>query len=308
MKAAKKIFQKSNSIKLTSKSKRYLFSFRRRGFPILSSLIILAFIFLAFFGGSLAPYSSDKTSLSIKLTPPFWETGGSIAHPLGTDDLGRDILSRLMVGSRISFIVAMLTLILGGLGGTILGIISGYSGGKIDMALMRAADSTLAFPVILIAMFLAIILGPSLQNVVIALSIVIWARFARVIRGEVLSLKERDFIAAAKVAGASSSRIMFSHIFPNVLSTLTVLLTLQVGWVILVEASLSFLGAGIPAPTPAWGSMVAKGRDYITIAWWIPFFPGVAIALVCLSFNMMGDWLREALDPKLREAVRGGGL
>ena len=225
---------------------------------------------------------------------------------MGTDAMGRDILSRIIVGARVSFIVAVLALTLGGAVGTMLGIVSGYYGGKIDSILMRTADATLAFPIILLAMLLAIVLGPSLKNVVISLGIVLWARYARVIRGEVLSFKEYDFVALARVAGASGVRIMWKHLFPNIRSTLLVLLTLQVGWVIIVEASLSFIGAGIPGPEPVWGSMIAKGRDYVTIAWWIPFFPGFAVAVVCLSFNMFGDWLREALDPRMRQ-VGGGG-
>jgi len=191
---------------------------------------------------------------------------------------------------------------LGGLGGTVLGIVSGYYGGKCDGFLMRVADSTIAFPIILAAMLLAILLKPSIQNVVISISVIIWARPARVIRGEVLSLKERDFVAQARVAGASGPRIMFRHIFPNIVPTMLVMLTLQVGFIIIVESSLSFLGAGIPPPTPVWGSLIANAREYVTIAWWIPFFPGLALVLVCLSFNILGDWLREVLDPKLRQA------
>lgn len=286
--------------------KRILQKVKFRRYPVIPGLIVLIFIFLAVFGESLAPYSPNQMSLRERFAPPFWQEGAIMAHPLGTDMLGRDMLSRIMAGARVSFIVAVLALTLGGMAGTILGIISGYYGGKVDALLMRAADATLAFPIILLAMLLAIILGPSLQNVVISLGIVLWARYARVIRGEVLSFKERDFVALAKVAGSSNLRIMFKHLFPNIRSTLLVLLTLQVGWVIIVEASLSFIGAGIPGPEPVWGSMIAKGRDYVTMAWWIPFFPGLAVALVCLSFNMLGDWLREALDPKLRQ-VGGGG-
>jgi peptide/nickel transport system permease protein len=166
---------------------------------------------------------------------------------------------------------------------------------------MRTADATLAFPIILAAMLLSVVLGPSVQNVVISISVIIWSRYARVIRGEVLSVKERDFVAQSRVAGASGLRIMFRHIFPNITHTMLVMLTLQAGFIIIVEASLSFLGAGIPPPTPVWGAMIAKGREYIRIAWWIPFFPGLALALVCLSFNVLGDWLREVLDPKLRQ-------
>lgn len=272
-----------------------------RHFPLVSGLIILIFSLLAVSGESFAPYPPNEIKISEAFVPPLWQKEGSISHPLGTDMLGRDILSRIMAGAKPSFIVAVLAITLGGLVGTFLGIISGYLGGKVDTILMRTADATLAFPIILLAMLLAIILGPSIQNVVISLGLVLWARYARVIRGEVLSLRERDFVALAKVAGSSSLRIMFFHIFLNIRSTLLVMLTLQVGWVIIVEASLGFLGAGIPGPTPVWGSMIAKGREYLSTAWWIPFFPGLAVSAVCLSFNMLGDWLREALDPKLRQ-------
>jgi len=286
--------------------KQVLLKERFSRFPILPGGIVFIFIFLAIFGESLAPYLPNEMNLRERFLPPFWQEGGTMGHPLGTDMLGRDMLSRIMAGARVSFIVAVLALTLGGLTGTVLGIISGYYGGKVDAILMRSADATLAFPIILLAMLLAIILGPSLQNVVISLGLVLWARYARVIRGEVLGFKERDFIALARVAGSSDFRIMFRHLFPNIRSTLVVLLTLQVGWVIIVEASLSFVGAGIPGPDPVWGSMISKGRDYVTMAWWIPFFPGVAVSVVCLSFNTLGDWLREALDPKLRQVIGGG--
>jgi peptide/nickel transport system permease protein len=281
--------------------KRWVMKFRFRGFPVFSGVIILFFMFLAICGESLAPYPPNEPRLANKLIPPFWQQGGAMAHPLGTDMLGRDMLSRIMAGARVSFIVAILAISLGGAVGTAVGILAGYYGGKTDAFLMRTADATLAFPIILLAMLMAMILGPSIQNVVISLGITLWARYAVVIRGEVLSLKERDFVALARVAGASGIRIMFLHIFLNIRNTLLVMLTLQVGWAIIVEASLSFLGAGIPGPSPVWGSMISKGREYISTAWWIPFFPGVAVALVCLSFNMLGDWLREIFDPKLRQ-------
>ncbi|MBW2029240.1 MAG: ABC transporter permease [Deltaproteobacteria bacterium] len=215
--------------------------------------------------------------------------------------MGRDILSRILVGARPSFIVALAVIALGGLGGTALGIVSGYMGGKTDVLVMRAADSTMAFPIILLAMLLSVVLGPSIQNVIFAISLIIWARYARVIRGEVLSIKERDFVALARVGGVSSITIMWRHILPNVAHTMLVMLTLQVGTIILVEASLSFFGCGVPPPDPVWGGLIARGREYITSAWWITFFPGVSLALVALSFNMLGDWLREVLDPKLRQ-------
>jgi peptide/nickel transport system permease protein len=283
-------------MKIWQKLKRY---------PLIPGVIIFIFIFLAIFGEALAPYPPNSVSLRERFLPPAWQSGGKTDHLLGTDNLGRDMLSRIMAGARVSSIVALLAITLGGFVGAALGIISGYYGKRVDAIVMRAVDATLAFPIILLAILLCMILGPSLQNVVISLGIVLWARFARVIRGEVLSLKERDFVALARVAGSSGLRIMARHIFPNIWNTLLVMLTLQVGWVIIVEASLSFLGAGIPGPSPVWGSMISKGREYITTAWWIPFLPGLAVSLVCLSFNMFGDWLREVLDPKLRQV--GGG-
>lgn len=298
----KKMFRaKSLSFLKLWSFKRNLLRLRFRGFPVIYALIILLFVFMACFGEKLAPYPATELNLPESFLPPFFEANGSMAHPLGTDMLGRDMLSRIMVGARPSFIVAMLVIIFGGLGGTALGIISGYYGGKVGMVVMRMADTMVVIPEVLVAMLLGIALGPSMGNVVIAISAILWARFARVIRGEVLSVKEQDFIALARVAGASGPRIMFRHIFPNITHTMLVMLTLQIGFVIIVEATLSFLGAGIPPPTPAWGRLIAEGRQYIMSAWWICTIPGLVLAAVCLSFNMLGDWLREILDPKLRQ-------
>jgi peptide/nickel transport system permease protein len=207
----------------------------------------------------------------------------------------------LVFGARVSLIVALSTLALGGALGGALGLIAGYYRGKLDAILMRASDITIAFPIILFAILLVVIIGPGLINLIIAVGLVIWARYARVIRGEVLTLMTQDFIARARVAGASDFRIITRHLFPNVVNTLVVLLTLQVGFLIIVESSLSFLGAGVPPPTPPWGSMVASGRDYITSAWWVSAIPGIAIMLIVIAFNMLGDWLRDRLDPKLRQ-------
>jgi peptide/nickel transport system permease protein len=269
--------------------------------PFVSTFILLAFIGLALFADLIAPHNPYETSLRMRFRPPVWEEGGSWEHALGTDHLGRDVLTRVIYGARVSLAAGLLTVSLAGAIGAAIGLLSGFYGGRMDAVLMRAADSTLAFPIILFALILAVTMGPSFINVITAIAIVLWARYARVIRGEVLSLKERDFVAQARISGCSALRIMAVHLFPNTLNTLIVLLTLQIGYVILVEASLSFLGAGIPPPTPAWGSMVAEGRDYITRAWWVSFFPGIAIMLIVLSLNLLGDWVRDTFDPKLRQ-------
>lgn len=272
-----------------------------RWFLLIPLTIITVMVATAVLAEWLTPYSATEISLPDRLRPPFWEAGGSLAHPLGTDPMGRDLLTRMIYGARVSLMVAALALLVGGGIGAVLGLVAGYHGGLVDAFVMRVADTTMAFPIILFAILFVVIIGGSLTTTVFAVALVLWARYARVIRGEVLSLRERDFVAQARVAGCSGARIMLVHLFPNIVNTLIVLLSLQVGWVIIVEASLSFLGAGIPPPTPTWGSMIAEGRDYIATAWWVSFFPGLAILVTVLSFNLFGDWLRDALDPKLRQ-------
>lgn len=272
-----------------------------RRVPAVPLAIITLMVLTALLANVLTPYSPVDISLPDRLRPPFWEQGGSLAHPLGTDPMGRDLLTRMIYGGRISLLVGSLGLLLGGGVGAVLGLIAGYAGGRVDAFLMRTTDTALSFPIILFAILLVVILGGSLLTVVLAVALVLWARFARVIRGEALSIRARDFVALARVAGSSPLRIIVVHLFPNVLNTLVVLLSLQVGWVIIVEASLSFLGAGVPPPTPTWGSMIAEGRDYIASAWWVSFFPGLAILVTVLAFNLFGDWLRDALDPTLRQ-------
>jgi peptide/nickel transport system permease protein len=274
---------------------------RLKRVPIIPLAIIAMVVLTALLANVLTPYSPTDISLAERLKPPFWEKGGSLAHLLGTDAMGRDLLTRMIYGARISLLVGCLGLFVGGGVGAALGMIAGYAGGRVDAFLMRVVDTTLAFPIILFAILLVVILGGSLITVVMAVALVLWARYARVIRGEVLSLRERDFVAQARIAGCSPARIILIHIFPNILNTLVVLLSLQVGWVIIVEASLSFLGAGVPPPTPTWGSMIAEGRDYIASAWWLSFFPGLAILVTVLAFNLFGDWLRDALDPTMRQ-------
>lgn len=272
-----------------------------RWFLMIPLAIITLMVATAALAELLTPYSPTEISLANRLRPPFWEEGGSTAHPLGTDPMGRDLLTRMIYGARVSLMVAALALLVGGGIGAALGLLAGFYGGRIDAFVMRVADTTMAFPIILFAILFVVIIGGSMVTTVFAVALVLWARYARVIRGEVLSLRERDFVAQARVAGCSGARIMLVHLFPNIVNTLIVLLSLQVGWVIIVEASLSFLGAGIPPPTPTWGSMIAEGRDYIATAWWVSFFPGLAILVTVLSFNLFGDWLRDALDPKLRQ-------
>ena len=265
-------------------------------------LALLTFLLVipALFASQVAPYDPLKGSLAKRLKPPAWQQGGTIEHPLGTDKLGRDMLSRIIHGARVSLMVSLVAIFVGGVIGTGLGLISGYFGGWVDALLMRLVDISLSLPTILLALVLVAAVGPSFGTVITILMIFLWARYARLVRGETLSIKERDFIARARVAGASHIRIMARYIFPNVVNSLVVLATLQVGYVILLESTLSFLGAGLPRPMPAWGLMIADGRELIVTAWWVSMFPGVAIMLTVLSLNLLGDWLRDHLDPKLR--------
>jgi len=272
-----------------------------RRLPWTAFAIIAVIVVAAVFAPLIAPHSPTGQSLPNKLRPPAWQEGGSAAHLLGTDLLGRDVFSRLVYGARVSLIVAAFALLSGGLIGLGVGIIAGYFGGRVDSILMRVVDATLTFPTILIALLLAVSLGAGLRTIVLAITVIIWARFARVVRGEVLGVRARDFVSLARVHGCSSLRIMMVHIVPNVMNTFMVLLTLHIGFVIIVEASLSFLGAGIPPPTPSWGQMVADGRSHIASAWWLAVMPGAAIMLVVLAFNLFGDWLRDWLDPRLRQ-------
>lgn len=264
-------------------------------------IVLTLLIFAAIFAPLLAPHPPTKTSLPNRLLPPFFMEGGKTNYFLGTDLLGRDILSRVLYGARVSLSVSVLVILITSSLGTILGIISGYLGGRTDTVLMRVTDISLAFPGILIALLLAVVLGPSFKTVVLAISILGWAPYARLIRGEVLKIREEAFIAQARIIGSSSLRIMMRHIFPNVINPLIVIATMNVGLVILMESALSYLGAGIPPPTPSWGGMVSDGRNLIDRAWWISFFPGLAIGLVVLSGNFLGDWIRDKLDPRLRQ-------
>jgi peptide/nickel transport system permease protein len=264
--------------------------------------ILVTLALLAIFADLIAPYNPEIGSLSQRFRPPAWVAGGSTEYLLGTDHIGRDVLSRLIFGARVSMIVGFTAVIFAGVLGSTLGILSGYFGGWVDQVIMRITDTWLALPVLTFAIFLAVIVGPSEWNLVIILGIVYWTRYARVIRGEVLSLKERDFVRLAIVAGCSKWTIMRRHLLPNVLNTAIVLATLMLGVVIVTEAALSFLGIGVPPPKPAWGLMLADGKKGLMAGyWWLTVFPGVCIALMVLAANLLGDWLRVKLDPQLRQ-------
>jgi len=270
-------------------------------YPLIPLAILLFMLVIpAIFAPLVAPHDAFQGSLSHRLMPPFWQEGGSTEHILGTDKLGRDMLSRIIYGARVSLTVSLIAIFVGGIIGTALGLISGYFGGWTDAVIMRLVDISLSLPTILLALVLVAAVGPSFGTVITVLIVLLWARYARLVRGETLAIKELDFIARARVAGASHTRIMGKYIFPNVVNSLIVLATLQVGYVILLESALSFLGAGLPRAEPAWGVMVSDGRELIVTAWWVSMFPGLAIMLTVLSLNLMGDWLRDHLDPKLR--------
>lgn len=269
--------------------------------PKFPTIALLIFLICGVFGTLIAPHDPNQTSFQHSLAPPFWMKGGLASYPLGTDHLGRDILSRIIVGAGISLEVGILTAFFSGLLGALVATLGGYLGGKVDTLLMRLVDMVLSMPFLVLAVTLAAIVGASKYNLIIILAGVAWAWYARVLRAEVLKIKEGDFIRLAIVAGCSKTRIMVRHVFPNIVNSLVVLATLNLGVVIIAEASLSFLGLGIPPPAPAWGSMISEGRNYIGQAWWLSVWPGVAILFVVLSFNLLGDWLRVRLDPKFRQ-------
>jgi peptide/nickel transport system permease protein len=270
-------------------------------YPLVPVALLLLFLVIpAVFAPWVAPHDPYGGSLSQRLKPPAWEAGGTSEYLLGTDKLGRDMLSRIIYGARVSLTVSLIAIFVGGIIGTALGLISGYFGRRVDAVLMRLVDISLSLPTILLALVLVAAVGPSFGTVITVLVVLLWARYARLVRGETLAIKELDFIARARVAGASHTRIMIRYIFPNVINSIVVLATLQVGYVILLESALSFLGAGLPRAEPAWGVMVADGRELIVTAWWVSMFPGLAIMLTVLALNLMGDWLRDHLDPKLR--------
>ena len=274
---------------------------RLRRLPVIPVLILAILTFAAVFAPALAPYHPVRGDLRERGTPPAWQAEGSMAHILGTDQHGRDILTRMMHGARVSLTFAALTMIIGVALGALLGALSGYAGGHVDEIIMRLVDLTNALPFLLAALVMVSVFGASFRTLLIILSLFAWGGYARQVRGEVLQLKEMDYVALARVAGASPLRIVWRHLLPGVTNTLIVVATLGTGQIILAESTLSFLGVGIPPPNPAWGSMVADGRNYIATAWWIAVIPGAGIGLTVVSLNFLGDWLRDYFDPRLRQ-------
>jgi peptide/nickel transport system permease protein len=288
-----------------------------RHLPVIPLAILGILAFVAIFANVIAPHSKldpvKPTSAQCQALygapscpyledlPPFWSEGGSLATPLGTDFLGRDVLSRLMYGAQISLIVALMGTLVAGTIGTLLGVVAGYFGGWWDQVIMRVTDAWLTLPSLVFAILLLSVRGPGIWNVVLVLALVFWSRYSRAVRGEVLALRERDFVKLAEINGISKTRIIFRHLIPNVLNTVMVLFSLQVGVAVIIEASLSFLGVGVPPPEPSWGLMLAQERDSMMEGkWWLAVFPGICISLLVLSANMLGDWLRVRLDPQLR--------
>ncbi|MFC4950139.1 ABC transporter permease [Pseudonocardia sp. GCM10023141] len=269
---------------------------RMRRLPLFSGAILFVFIVAGAFASLLAPHDPDQVDLASSLRPPVF-AGGTWTFPLGTDDLGRDILSRLIGGARTSLLVGVAVVLISGLVGLAFAVLSGYLGGWVDSLLMRITDAALAFPVLLVALVIVGVFGPSAQNVVIILALTGWANYARVLRSEVLLLRSHDFVTMSVVMGARSWWVIRRHLVPNIVSTLLVLSTLQLGLAIVAEGSLSFLGLGVPPPAPSWGGMLSDGRQYLQDAWWIPLFPGLVLSLTVLAANLMGDWLRNQADP-----------
>jgi peptide/nickel transport system permease protein len=277
---------------------------------IIPAAILIMMVIMAIFADlswlglpnvGLSPHNPNTGVITDRFKPPVFMEGGSSEYILGTDRLGRDVLSRVIHGARISLSISMLVIFITAFIGTVLGVISGYFGGRIDGFIMRITDMALSFPGILLALLLAVSIGPGYWTVVLALSILGWAGYTRMVRGEALKLSESDFVVQARIIGASPFRIMLRHIFPNIINSLIVMMTLSVGMIILMESTLSYLGVGVTAPIASWGSMVADGRTELDRAWWIAAFPGIAIGLVVMAGNFLGDWIRDRLDPRLRQ-------
>ncbi len=277
-------------------------TYRLRRVPpvVLLGFVILAIsIVAAVLAGVISPYDPLQRSLSLRLKGPSWLEGGVAGHLLGTDALGRDVLSRIIWGSRISLTIGFAAVVIGSVVGSLAGLVAGYVGGRVDEAIMTVADIQLAFPFILLAIAIIAVLGPSFLNLIVVVGISGWVTYARIARGEVLSLKEKEFVIAVESIGGSRWRVLFRHILANAMAPLIVVATLELARTIILESTLSFLGLGIQPPTASWGVMLADGREYLETAWWITTFPGLALTLTVLAVGRIGDWLRDVLDPTL---------
>jgi len=285
-----------------SELKRIVSAFLLSKTATLGALIFVLFLLIALLAPILAPHDPASQDLKLRLAPPIGlgMEKASLKYPLGNDNLGRDILSRLLVGSRVSLIVGVSTILLASSVGSLIGAVAGFYRGLVDNIVMRIVDVWMAFPSLLLAIAFGAALGPGLFNLVLALSLTIWVVYCRVVRAEVLSIRERDYVLAARAMGASDLRIILRHVLPNVLAPILVISTLQMGVVIISEASLNFLGVGVQSSVPTWGGMLSDGREFMRDAWWLATFPGIAISLVVLGVNLLGDGLRDALDPRLR--------
>ena len=273
--------------------------FTRNPIGVIGGIILLTVIIGAVFADYVAPHEPNRQRLIARFKPPFWAEGGSITYPLGTDNVGRDIWSRIIHGSRISLIVGICAVGVSMLIGVTLGLASGFWGGRIDATIMALVDIMLAFPQLILAFAMVAVLGPGIGNIILVLGLTGWERYARVVRAEVLALREREFVQAARAVGVSNLKIVFGHIMPNTFSSVIVMATLQTAQAILAEAALSFLGLGTGRTYPSWGQMISLGRDYISIAWWLSTFPGLAILLTVLAINLVGDRIRDVLDPRV---------
>lgn len=267
-------------------------------------LIILIWVLTAVFAPLLTEYDPSKADITNSFLPPAFCEGGVREHPLGTDEVGRDIYARLVYGARISLIVAILAGMVSMAIGTVAGMLAGYFGGTVDNLLMRLVDVMNAFPFMFMALCFMVALGSGLGNIVLVLGITGWVPYARTVRAEVLAIRGRDFVVAAEISGCSSNRLIFTHIFPNIIDSAIVIATMQMANTILSEASLTFLGMGLPADIPSWGQMISSGRSYIYTNFWLTLIPGLAIFLVSLSINFVGDWVRDLRDPRLRGATK----
>ena len=269
-----------------------------RDLPILATLMCVALLIAAVLGTSIAPYSETAIDFEAVMMPPFWQAEGSLRHVLGTDQLGRDILSRLVAGAQVSMMVAVAAVVAGVIVGTLIGLVSGYFGGIIGSVLSRLTEAFLALPFILMALALVAAFGPGLSNIIIVMILTNWARYARLVRSEVLGIKERDFVVLARIAGVSRMRIALRHVLPNALNSVAILAVLDVGRAMMLESALSFLGLGVQPPSVSWGVMLADAKSFMGFAWWLALFPGIAIFLSVLSFSSLGDWLHAKFDPR----------